>query len=100
MHIQTVYFSPTSCPWCILCSQCMLLEDEVRVYAAEMVLAVEHLHKLGIIHRCVALFQRFDASSSSFHIATSYQSYIEYYRASVQLYWYHCICTLCVSVAY
>jgi serine/threonine protein kinase len=28
-----------------------LLEDAVKVYAAEMVLALEHLHSLGIIHR-------------------------------------------------
>ncbi|KAA0168581.1 hypothetical protein FNF31_00461 [Cafeteria roenbergensis] len=28
-----------------------LLEDAVRFYAAEMVLALEHLHSLGIVHR-------------------------------------------------
>lgn len=31
--------------------QGMLLESVAKIYAAEMVLAIEHLHSLGIIHR-------------------------------------------------
>jgi serine/threonine protein kinase len=30
-------------------------EDEVRIYVSEIILALEHLHKLGIIHRDVKL---------------------------------------------
>jgi serine/threonine protein kinase len=31
--------------------QGLILEDVARFYVAEMVLALEHLHSLGIIHR-------------------------------------------------
>lgn len=37
---------------------CMLLEDSVRFYAAELVLALEHLHSLNIIHRYILLNKR------------------------------------------
>ncbi len=32
-------------------------EDVTRFYIAECVLAIEAVHKLGFIHRCVALVQ-------------------------------------------
>lgn len=32
-------------------NEAMFEEDQIRIYAAEIVLAIEHLHKLGIIHR-------------------------------------------------
>jgi hypothetical protein len=32
----------------------MFLEAQARVYLAELVLALEHVHSLGIIYRCVA----------------------------------------------
>lgn len=34
-----------------LLTQKMLREDAVRVYAAEMILAIEYLHNMDIIHR-------------------------------------------------
>jgi len=35
-----------------------LMEDAVRVYAAEMVLALEHLHSVGIVHRDLKVSRR------------------------------------------
>ena len=36
----------------------LLRETEVRLYAAEILLALEHLHNLNIVHRCVGGFGR------------------------------------------
>ncbi len=36
----------------------LLREDAVRVYAAEIVLAIEYLHSRDIIHRCVGVRAR------------------------------------------
>lgn len=33
-------------------------EDITRFYMAEITLAIEAVHKLGFIHRCVILFKR------------------------------------------
>lgn len=30
---------------------CVSEQEQVRIYAAEMVLAIEHLHRLNVIHR-------------------------------------------------
>lgn len=34
--------------------QRLMREEAVRIYAAEMVLAIEYLHNMDIIHRCGA----------------------------------------------
>ncbi len=37
----------------------MLREADVKIYGAEILLAVEHLHSIGVVHRFV---ERLDAS--------------------------------------
>lgn len=36
---------------CSICPQVMFTEDDVKFYLAELALALDHLHSLGIVYR-------------------------------------------------
>lgn len=38
-------------PWSSRCRQVMFTEEDVKFYLAELALALDHLHGLGVIYR-------------------------------------------------